>query len=494
MTTVAPSPSIAPGQASKPAAKSATKPNNLTGVTDVQVKPKRKVTYVFKFSADPKLKLPYAWAVNGVAGDAFKSRPGRINGSGAKIELSVQAGDTVTLFLNSDAHPGYRKQPVYAVTPNAQDIVVTITEKLGKHNDTDIPVLKAKPKASANPSATGKSPAKPEADQYTASLTGDIWMKVSHKYSEAEVAALLPTDASPEVVAGVKRIYAGLSARSLTITVPAKGKEPKREVQAEFADADNPIDNITSFDLLKDGLPRVHPAAFAAMFTAALESNISTVKVSSNWRPLVGSIVHRAGLGLDMTAIDTVGLNRSELLSAQANKNEGDGVTADEHRLYKEYRKADDAKMAADTALEDAGKARTAAEAALGKARAALAAAKTPDAKAAAQKKVAARTEAMKLADEASDKAAMSAIEAIEQRAKAKVAWETEKSANEPDKVNTYRTRLMQCRCVTQVFDPWYLDSDTQDKAAPQHNAMKSGNERLHRHHLHITVAEPKIL
>lgn len=501
----------------KPAATSATKPDNLSGCTDVPCKPTRKVTYVFKFTADKNLKLPYAWAVNGVAGNAFKNKPSRTR-HGEKIELRVQAGDTVTLYLNSDAHPDYRKQPVYAVTPSERDVVVTITEKAGKHSDPDTPKLQPKPKqpdaskAAATSSATSVSvpaapaPATPataapaakavkaEFDEYTAPLTGDIWMKVSHKYSEAEALALTPYGTAAEVRDAVKRIYAGLTSTSLTVNLPATAEQAKRKVTAVFSDAGNPTQNITSFALFTDGLPRVHPAAFAAMFTAALESNVSRLEVSSNWRPLMGSISHRAGLGLDVTDLDDVSLNKTELLNKTANKNDNDGVTAEEHRLFKEYQAADQAADAATEAASRAGKELGAATAGLNKAKAALAAAKTPEAKAAAEAVVAERAEAVRLAKGARDEASEASKMAAAKLNEPKAAWEKQNSANEPEKVKIYRARLMKCRCVSQVFDPWFMDDAAQDKVAPTPNHLKGGNEFAHRHHLHITVSEPKIL
>jgi hypothetical protein len=38
------------------------------------------------------------------------------------------------------------------------------------------------------------------------------------------------------------------------------------------------------------------------------------------------------------------------------------------------------------------------------------------------------------------------------------------------------------------------MDDAAQDKVAPTPNRLKDGNELAHRHHLHITVSEPKIL
>lgn len=124
----------------KPAATGQTKPNNQSGVTTVAVTPKRKVTYIFKATSSANLSIPYALAVDGTAQAAFAEKPARVAGNGGKIETFVDQGQIVSLFLNSDAHPSYRKNAVYAVTTGERDVVVRVTEKSGKHTDADTPV------------------------------------------------------------------------------------------------------------------------------------------------------------------------------------------------------------------------------------------------------------------------------------------------------------------------------------------------------------------
>ena len=60
------------------------------------------------------------------------------------------------------------------------------------------------------------------------------------------------------------------------------------------------MNNIPGFDLLGGGLTRVHPGGYAALINAALANGVSSIKMNSCWRPMVGSIAHRAGLGLDV--------------------------------------------------------------------------------------------------------------------------------------------------------------------------------------------------
>ena len=279
---------------------------NKDSATDVKVVVKRKVTYIFVAKSSANLSIPYAVAINGVVAAKYKSKPLRVSGANGKIIIeNLDVGDKVTLYLNSDAHPSYRSAPVYEVTVQDKDISVTITEKTGKHDDSDTPTqVKAKDEAVE---------AKKTIDSYTAPLTGDIWMKVSHKYTSAEVDALVPADSTSEVIAALKSIYSGLSKAELKVKIPATGTSKERTLTVTFEDSNNPKTNISTYSLLSDGLTRVHPGGYAALFNAALENNISSLTVTSCWRPMLGSIAHRAGLGLDVNYVGGTHINRQEL-------------------------------------------------------------------------------------------------------------------------------------------------------------------------------------
>lgn len=79
----------------------------------------------------------------------------------------------------------------------------------------------------------------------------------------------------------------------------------------------------------------------------------------------------------------------------------------------------------------------------------------------------------------------------------AKKQWDAERNAAEPAHARLFRTSLLRCRCIGQLFDPWYMDANTLDETPPEPNMQRgdtTSNERLHAHHLHLTVHEPKIL
>jgi len=76
----------------------------------------------------------------------------------------------------------------------------------------------------------------------------------------------------------------------------------------------------------------------------------------------------------------------------------------------------------------------------------------------------------------------------------AEAAWNEERNKNEPSKVRAFRKSLMKSPAVSQIFDPWFMDTNSKDKNAPVANLQISRNEKTHAHHFHITVLEPKIL
>lgn len=83
--------------------------------------------------------------------------------------------------------------------------------------------------------------------------------------------------------------------------------------------------------------------------------------------------------------------------------------------------------------------------------------------------------------------------DANDNKAATNEAWNKERDKNEPSKVKGYRASLSRCAHVRQLFDPWFMDENTQDAISAKPNEQKTPNEKLHAHHLHITVHEPKI-
>lgn len=408
-------------------------------------------------------------AIDGVVQTEYVHKAHRLDEKSGEITVSAAPREQVSLFLNSDANPAWRKQPVYAVTVGNRDVVVTITEMGGKHFDTDSPILIK----DADPTVEAAK----KADTYRAPLTGDIWMKVSHKYTPAEVQSRLPAGTSAVVEAAVTSIYQGLSSAKLTISEPGTSGMPSRTLAVGFADSSNPHENINNnYALLTDGLPRVHPAGYAALFTAALENSITAITLSSCWRPMLGSIVHRIGLGLDVSVLGGTKLNRQELRNAfsgsapgrHGNHNDQDNVTDAEVTAFGEY--------------EDAIKVRKTAETAEDQAKVALDKAN----KQATQFPIADATAKLATA-EAVARAANTDMKNKEN------TWNTARDKSEPSHARLFRVSLLKCSCVGQLFDPWFMSSNTHSGKTVS-NKQLNELEKLHAHHLHITVDDPTVL
>lgn len=436
--------------------------------TVVPLATKRKVTYILNTSASSSaLKMPYAVAINGKVLADYKEKPKQVSGGKGSITLTVDSGDTVSLYLNSDAHPEYRKQPMYAITPKERDVIVTITEKTGKHADADTPTLKTE----------SDDPKKP--DEYTAPLTGDIWLKISHKYTPAEAEKLIPAQTSPEIKAAVLKYYDGSLSSAKpdnTVTKPAgDGQSAKTCHISISSEADsNALKNIRSFDLYVDGLPRVHPHGYLALIEAAFDAGIEKLMLTSTWRPMVGSIAHRAGLGLDVSHLDSTRLNREELRKPKAV--DTDNVSEEEKKRFKEKEAAD----------AEAKKAKAERDKLLVERNALFALKKNNHNKASPIRE-------MEL-NEKIEIATKKAEDADKKATQANSDWNDERNKNEPVKVKGFRGALFRHEHIKQLFDPWFMDNDTKDKIPSFSNEQKTSNEILHSHHLHITVHEPKIL
>ncbi|WP_434383449.1 hypothetical protein [Melittangium boletus] len=457
--------------------------NSTEGVT-ANPSVKRKVTFKFVFTSSSALTQPYVVAVNGVVQTLS---PLTVN-HGGTFSVEVAPDSTVSLYLNSDASTGRRKSPVYGITPRERDVHVTITEKMGKHNDPAVPVFKKT-----------EGPANKKVDYYTAPLTGDIWMQVSYKFTEEDAKSLLPTTTHAAIRTAVLSIYRNeLTQNSLSVTLPvegtvAPGAPSTQKITMNFSDSDNPIQNINSFSLRSDGLTRVHPKAFLVLFEAARTAGISTLAISSNWRPLLGSIAHRSGLGVDVNSIEDatqqIRLNRKELRTGTPDL---PWVSTTEKQLFGQYEAAKKTVKDAAAALKSAEVELTTANKALAAAKAAKAKAKNDPAK--LQAATAAETTATQAQTAATNKkqAALAAVNSANTaRGAAKTTWNTELDTNEPATMRSFRNALSSHAMVRQVFDPWYMDINTRDTVAATANEQCTSNETLHAHHLHVTIYDP---
>lgn len=433
-------------------------------VTVVQVGPRCKLTYEFDTTAtSASLALPYVVAIDGEVLPEFSGKPGALR-DGRMIRMTVKPGSRVALFLNSDVHPNHRRSPVYEVQVGNNDVHVKITEKKGRisHERAILRQPLCRP---------GSTPGR-RLELYEAALTGDIWMQVTHLYTPAEADVLLPSDTSPAVRAAVRSIYAGLPRPELIVNFPASDSAPAMRLRVEFREEmqENVRLNTTHCPWLTGILPRTHPCAYAALLSEAHAAGVSAVAVTSAWRPSFGSIAHRAGLGLDITYLEGDGqrafLNRAALVKGSAQRN--GNVSEREKVLWREYQQAKE-ELAARERERDAARGR------LNRNRNAENADWLTRALADADVRFGA---------------------AQERESAASKEWDAERNRNEPDLIRRLRNRLAGNKSVKQLFDPWYMDANTEDKVPPVPNEQRESNknEQTHNNHLHITVREPKIL
>lgn len=430
----------------------------------------RRVSYEFRTAqwdkpkdSELNLQIPVAVAVNGQVLPKFKTKAGVLSPR-KEHEFWVEPGQKISLYLNSDADPVYRESPVFEITPNERDIKVIVLEKRGKLGELDKPIFKA----THEPKEAGGR----KYDEYEAILSGDTWKKVSHEYTADEAKGMIASGTALAVRDAVLSIYQKTLKGSMII----KNPDPQKTITVEFENADNPRDNITGFDLHKDGLTRVHPQAWLAVIEAAQSANVQIVKTTSAWRPNYGSIAHRTGLALDVNHLDNTRLNRHELRDKESKNS---NVSNEEIQLFKAKEVADNEAALAKSEFAKA-------QAAFDKLDAEGEKSGKPNPEKPNPEKQAELQQSLANATNKRDAAVIKQIEA-------KKAWGKERDKHEPVAVKAFRTSLLGCKGVSQVFDPWFMDINTHDAIAPIPNLQKSGNETLHDNHLHVSISNPRL-
>ncbi|QJD90415.1 hypothetical protein HH213_10160 [Duganella dendranthematis] len=384
-------------------------------VKAVPVSAKREVCYEFDTKAtDAGLAIPYLVSING----KIQSKLGKLDGT-RKIKRMVDIGSKVALYLNSDVHPDHRSTPVYAVEVGNNNVLIKITEKTGHHADLR-PVI-------GQPLTSGSQ----GWDCYQAPLTGNIWMAISHRYSENEAQKCLAADTPIEVRQAISNIYRGLRSARLEIAFPDAHK-----LNIAFEEGGNAQDNIAGISTTTDVLTRTHPIAFESLLTEAYKLGITDMLVTSCWRPCYGSIAHRAGLGLDVCYIATptekVKINRIGLLLKGHSSNP---YVSDKEKTL--------------------------------------------------------RAEWQELKARATREKDVKAIDAAEEKRSERVS---EMKKSEPKIMRDLRAGLASHRAVSQLLDPWYMNFNTHGTGEANINEQTSKVEKGHAHHLHITIREHGII
>lgn len=421
--------------------------NEKQGSCVTQHLPNR-VAVEYEIHFDTSLRVPYAFHWNGV-----KQPDGRIaktpKGQIATIRALVKQGDKIGIYLGSDASPDFRKELLYPITVGSNDIKVVIRTRTDKRDD--VAEVEDGPKNVAT--AHGD-----KQDQYKGTLTGDIWMRFSHRYTAQEAAAYFQQAGETDtgIADALAMIYGGSVTKEAGFSAQFTGKPACKvnfQVNGTDVNCRNNIKNGYSFE--GQCLPRVHPRAWIAVLQAARDSGMTSLEISSIWRPLLGSAAHRLGLGFDVKSVKDA---------------EGHPVVFD--RGNTNLWSSDEEKAAhadwvqSEKDLDTAGREQKDAQVGVKKA-------KGTEGKAAAEQR-------KKDADDAAKKA----------RDKREKAKQNFKDKHKGTAADSFEQALLKNPLVKQLYDPLLMDDNTQDKIEQTPNRLRPGNEDTHKNHLHITVQD----
>lgn len=404
------------------------------------------VTYEIHF--DQKLRLPYAFYWNGVKQPENKVLKPKQSTAILTIQALVKEGDKIGLYLGSDASPEFRQELIYPLTVGKKDIKAIIRTK-AKPQD-DIAELKL-----IDTEKNSKE------ERYEGWLTGDIWMRFSHRYSTKEATAHLLD--SGEKDAGIAKAMVDLYGGSVNIkTGYGVQFDNKNKCQIVFqtgSDA-NCQENIKKgYDFAREGLSRVHPRTWIAFLQAARDCAISSMEITSGWRPMFGSATHRIGLGLDIKSVKKV-----------------DGSTAVFDKKNNQLWQTEEERIAHAEWMESERK--------LAEAKISLVNAKNnvrqANGEIGIQEAKQREAQAKDMYDEANRE-----TNQTKQRFEKK-----HKNSTTGD----FEQALVKNTLIKQIFDPLLMDADTHDQQEADANLNQSANEKTHQNHLHITASDTYLL
>lgn len=240
----------------------------------------------------------------------------------------------IALHIANDANPKNRKFQLFPWTvPNTAHSKVHVCEIR-----TDLQEkFSAENQLGGSPKENTIAPRPGADDEYFCYLNGDLWLSLSHEFTDNDIKELCPSEklsrpvhqkalrkptqtsetsnkdgksesnpihqtVSVDWTAALQTIYSlGKNSRSLdgfSVQIPILDITLKFAARA-FANAINTSAKTT----VQQALRRTSPRAFAAILKAAWCTNIDTVYLSSSWRPMLGSKLHKMGVGLDVTEI-----------------------------------------------------------------------------------------------------------------------------------------------------------------------------------------------
>lgn len=345
-----------------------------------------------------------------------------------KIRQKVPFGKEVALYLGNDAKAQYRTKPMYKVSAEEglTDIIINVIERAGLNYFA----VKEQPHDEVINGAK---------KTYIAHLYGTTWMNFSHKFTEIE-ASESTKGTSAEVQEAVKQIYRGaptIDGRNIRLTVPKPNGKTLKILWPPhaFENCRTHIPAITGPESEKiEIITRVNPNTYQAFIQAAFDMDAEEMDINSGWRPMLGSVLHRIGVGLDVGRVKMNGHDQVFFRSASASDIAYSNAIKERSQLEMKKKRTSD---------EDD------------------------------KLKLLKATEG--------DKAHLAAV-AIHD--------------SDNDLLRQFTSKLRGNAEVRSTFDPWEMESNTSDNVKPAPNYLrqgKDGNEYLHRNHLHITVYDAEL-
>lgn len=312
--------------------------NNLTlsqaGAEQISTITAATVRFEFVHAVSKLTSLKYRIVRNGSEQLALN----KLGANGKTITVPVCAGDRVGIQLGADTKSMFRRRILYEIVADPGVNIVTIREHRGKVNI-----------GAWNNREVGKGVSKADSNQngrWQGEMWGDTWALFSPRYTVAEATKILrEVGVSEDWIEIVCRIYrddlsdAG-EAQYAQLRGALTGVKRLRielvlddptTIFWENSAFSNCRENIRGTYLAEEppeSIPliefvgRVSPLAYYAAFKAAVDARIDEIHLSSGWRPMIGSVLHRVGVGLDVNYLldDGQKKERVMLASAQANQ------------------------------------------------------------------------------------------------------------------------------------------------------------------------------
>ncbi|WP_157658566.1 hypothetical protein [Burkholderia ubonensis] len=303
------------------------------------------VRFEFVHAVSKLTSLKYRIVKNGTTQLALN----KLGADEKTVTVQANAGDRVGIQLGADTKPMFRRHVLYEIVVDPGVNIVTIREHRGKVG-----------KDAWNNDKVGQNAFKVAPNQngrWQGELWGDTWALFSPKYTTAEATTLLHgAGASDDWVAVVCRVYgddladagdaeyaqlrgAHTGVKRLRIAIVPTHPTTifweggafnncRENIRGVYLETDPP-DTLPLIEFVG----RVSPLAYYAAFKAAVDSSIAEIHLSSGWRPMIGSVLHRVGVGLDVNYLlndgpnhDTPMMDHIEMPSQQAQQRYNESV------------------------------------------------------------------------------------------------------------------------------------------------------------------------